>query len=204
MFNPNQVTTLLDLMGCEPTPRRLPVEPIARHADLSDDHQYRWTLQRRWGAGPSVCWFMLNPSVADERRDDPTLRRVMRFTDAWGYRSAVVVNLYPYRSSLPSSMMAWRAGNGIEPDWALAENRRRASLVLAPCELMIAAYGVLEGRQIDDLKLWIGSIAPKRKWRCLGTTAEGWPKHPMARGQHWVPDGTEAQPYDPLRPEVPA
>jgi len=28
---------------------------------LSDDEQYRWWFERRWGDGPLLCWVGLNP-----------------------------------------------------------------------------------------------------------------------------------------------
>lgn len=49
------------------------LEPtIRRSADLSDCETYRYDLTREWDSDlPKVVWIMLNPSIADERVDDP-------------------------------------------------------------------------------------------------------------------------------------
>ena len=77
---------------------------MERAADISSDGLYRWTLRRRWGDGDDVVWVMLNPSTADANKDDPTLRRIIQFSDGWGYGGLLVVNLLPFRSSNPAEV----------------------------------------------------------------------------------------------------
>ena len=38
--------------------------------------RFRYRLGRRWGEGPTVAFVLLNPSTADQLRDDPTVRRL--------------------------------------------------------------------------------------------------------------------------------
>ena len=47
---------------------------------------------------------MLNPSTADDRRDDPTIRRCMAFACAWGY-SALERNLFAWRATDPRELL---------------------------------------------------------------------------------------------------
>ena len=62
-------------------------------AVISQDERHRYSLTRRWGDGPRVCcWIMLNPSTADATTDDPTIRRCIGFTHAWGYDALTVVS----------------------------------------------------------------------------------------------------------------
>ena len=55
-------------------------------AQLSQCRRFRYRLWRVWdGALPSVLFIMLNPSIADECDDDPTIRRCIGFAKAWGF-----------------------------------------------------------------------------------------------------------------------
>lgn len=74
-------------------PTQFPSEPIVRDALIKDG--CRFWLKRAWGAGPLITWIMCNPSDADATRDDPTMRRVIEFSLAWGYGSCVVINIIP-------------------------------------------------------------------------------------------------------------
>src|SRR5262245_24680981 len=82
-------------------------KPIKKTASISACGAFRWTLARTWGCGQQICWVMLNPSTADRRRDDPTIRRVIHFTHSWGYHGLTVVNLYPFRSPHPAQCRRW-------------------------------------------------------------------------------------------------
>jgi hypothetical protein len=42
---------------------------VHRTALFSRDRRYRYRLGRRWGDGAAVCFVLLNPSPADERRE---------------------------------------------------------------------------------------------------------------------------------------
>lgn len=58
-------------------------DTIQRGASLSRCETYRWTLTRTWSSeGGHVCFIELNPSTADHRKDDPTVRRWTHFARA--------------------------------------------------------------------------------------------------------------------------
>src|SRR4051812_29487919 len=92
-------------------------DTIARSATLSQCGTYRWTLTRRWAEGARVCFIGLNPSTADRRDDDPTMRRWTHFARSWGYGGFTAVNLYPYRSSCPAECREWAEPAMTGPDW---------------------------------------------------------------------------------------
>jgi hypothetical protein len=50
---------------------------------------------------------MLNPSDADADNDDPTVRRLIHFSEAHGYGGLMIANLVPYITSDPKKMLEW-------------------------------------------------------------------------------------------------
>src|ERR1700721_1892011 len=82
---------------------------VSKSAEISECGQYRWWLRRSWVRRDSetktVCFVMLNPSVADGIVDDPTIRRCIGFTRSWGYSVLSVRNLFPFRATEPRSLL---------------------------------------------------------------------------------------------------
>lgn len=170
--------------------------PVHREADLSACGRYRWTLSRWWESPASklswVCWIMLNPSTADASVDDPTIRRCIHFSRSWGYPGLVVVNLYPFRSADPRECRKW-------VDWSasrsiLAQNRLVVIDAALTSSLVVAAWGAAPGvrdwAQAVCRSIYAAHVGDEAfsTIHCLGTTAGGDPKHPLARGLHRVPD----------------
>ena len=68
---------------------------------------YRIELRRIWDdAKPVLIVCMLNPSRADDQRNDPTVLALIHFASLWGYGGILIINLFSYRSSSPAEMMA--------------------------------------------------------------------------------------------------
>jgi hypothetical protein len=130
-----------------------------------------------------VAWCMLNPSTADERVLDPTLRRCEGFTRAWGYDGFVIVNLFAWRATDPRELRdAVKCpapigdGNGGAIDDAASR-----------CELVVCGWGAfpaggefwesLGGRTVRN-----GALARIWDWSTphhLGLTKGGHPRHPL-------------------------
>jgi len=171
---------------------RVPQEPIARDAYVRDD--YRFWLRRAWGSGPQIGWIMLNPSRADALRDDPTLWRIMGFSLRWGYGALTVVNLYPYRTPDVDALRRWRSNAKDVVATMFTGNATLAAHELRACDMIVAAWG--NGADRIDTLFFIDRCDTEyrrltgkrlRLWS-IGTTADGDPKHPLARGKHRVPD----------------
>lgn len=147
-------------------------------AVLSDDGLYRYELTR--GAsdlpGSMALWIMLNPSVADAERDDPTVRKCVGFTLRWRLHGLAVVNLYALRSSDPDDLE--RAADPYGP-----ENRAYLEKWLsAPAVgLVVAAWGA-RGRPRAVYEAKVMAAAHQRPLWCLGTTSGGQPRHPARLG----------------------
>lgn len=139
-----------------------------RSAVISEDGVYRYRLDRWWGEGPRVAWVMLNPSTADAEVDDPTIRRVVRFTRDWGYDGLTVVNVYPFRAAKPRDLHRWLKTGAIHPP--LIKNGGVFSDVVGEAPLVIAAWGA----GATD-----GVLPPREGWHHLGLTKDGHPRHPL-------------------------
>lgn len=181
---------------------RLPVM-VRSNAAISEGGSFRWWLTRDWdlAGGYRVAWLMLNPSTADANTDDPTIRRCMHFSHAWGYGGMVVLNLFPYRSSSPRECAQW-ANAWLKVDrstaWdvrdTLMQNASYIEKVAAAAKLHMVAWG---SNPIDES--WMESVledynADGSRF-CLGTAANGMPLHPMARGKMRVPDDAKPIPW---------
>ncbi len=170
-------------------------DTIARSADLSRCGTFRWTLTRTWSTGPHVCFIGLNPSTADHRVDDPTVRRWTHFARAWGYGGFTAVNLYPFRSASPEDCRRWSDYLSNGPDW-YARDALHSGLDMVRAEakaaaLTVACWGVgtWDPHWVDHVVEDIQSgEAPWPDLHCFALAKDGSPVHPMARGRHRIPD----------------
>lgn len=137
-------------------------------AQLSICRRYRFALWRRWSEGPQVLFVMLNPSTADETKDDPTIRRCVGFAQSWSFGSLAVGNLFAFRTPSPSFLKS-----ASEP---IGENNNSWLLRLqAESHLAVAAWGN-HGRFMGR------SVAVRRllpNLHTLGITKLGEPGHPL-------------------------
>ncbi len=51
---------------------------MKKDALISSCRKYRYHLERHWGDAKPCLFIMLNPSTADERKDDRTIKRCIR------------------------------------------------------------------------------------------------------------------------------
>jgi hypothetical protein len=139
-------------------------------AHFSLDRAYRYTLWRRWDMfNPDYIQFIgLNPSTADEQRDDPTLRRCIAFAKREGAGALCMTNLFAFRSTDPHLMQQATDPVGPENDWWLIQMAQEARLV-------IACWGHIGGYLGRDQA--VRAVLPAL-W-ALGLTAAGAPRHPL-------------------------
>lgn len=153
-------------------------------ARLSLDGQYRYELVRRWNRGPLACWIMLNPSTADASVDDRTIRKCIKFTQAWNLSGLVVVNLFAYRATDPKALKTVADPVGPENDEAIYNAVRGARITVAGW----GVHGTLHGRNAAVLDDVLGDY-PGRLY-ALDVTRDGHPKHPL-----YIRDATRPTPY---------
>lgn len=142
-------------------------------ASISDDGVYRYKLWRRWAAGDSLLWVMLNPSTADAAVNDATIRRVIGFSRAWGYGASVVVNLFALRSTAPAALGGHADPVGPHNDAVIA------SEAMAHRDILVA-WGAATGRYVGDRARQVsGGPLAGRRLLCLGNTGATRPRHPL-------------------------
>lgn len=157
---------------------------MTRTATISPCNLYRYMLRRIWDDTLPPCyWIMLNPSTADDKQDDPTIRRVVGFSRGWGFGSANVLNLFALRSPNPQDLIdSEEAGIDIVgPD-----NDRHIDSI-SDTATVIAAWGA------HPMAAWRAFDVRKRfgnRLLCLGTTQGGHPRHPL-----YVKSDTQRRPY---------
>ncbi|TVS13620.1 MAG: DUF1643 domain-containing protein [Wenzhouxiangella sp.] len=139
-------------------------------ANFSRCRRYRYTLWRRWDADRRLVMVIgLNPSTADARRNDPTIRRCIGFARDWGCGGLVVTNLFAFRATYPSDLKAASDPVGPRND---AWIRRMARQV----DVVVAAWG-------ND-GAWLGRSARLQRilsgrLHCLRLNHSGEPAHPL-------------------------
>lgn len=172
---------------------------VRRYAKFSADRRYRYVLGREFApqaqgdllsgwATPAghhtILFVMLNPSVASERIDDPTLRRCMGFAMAWGgFLRLEVVNLFSLVTSDPRELK--RAADPVGPrtDACIRKCGRAADRIVTAW----GAHGDLDGRATTVLGMLKHTGRPLFH---LGLTQEGHPRHPL-----YLPADTVPQPW---------
>lgn len=155
------------------------------HANISPCGTWRWSLTRAWDTSlPMLVVCMLNPSTADGTVNDPTILRLIAFAKAWGFGGLWVVNQYAFRSPHPSVLAAQDACTQEGPMNYMAWNDA-LTYATANGGWALAAWGN-GGQNEGRFNFWADLHGVDLY--CLGTTADGSPKHPLARGKHRIPN----------------
>lgn len=141
----------------------------AAGAVFSDDRRYRYLLWRQWsGVERLVLFVALNPSTADERDDDPTIRRCRGYARAWGASGFMVANLFAFRATRPVDLLSALEPVGKDNDSWL----QLASLVSATT---VACWGN-HGRHLDRSACVLRLLKPVT---VLKVNRTGEPCHPL-------------------------
>lgn len=149
-------------------------------ARFSPCRNYRYDLWRTWIGGDGYVMFVgLNPSTADERQDDPTVRRCMAFAKMWGYESLCMTNLFAFRATDPKVMK--QASDPVGPDnnATLQRHASKAGIVVAAW----GTHGSYLGRET-----MVRKMLPRL--HCLRVTKNGHPGHPL-----YLPKGLMPRPW---------
>ena len=145
-------------------------------AEFSPCRQYRYRLWRQWNAERAKALFvLLNPSMADETQNDPTVERCERRARMWGYGGVEVVNLFAYRSTDPKVLYRVSEPIGMMNDEAILIATIDAGIVI--CGWGEHGAHLRRGQAVLDLLSSDGTMLTKIYH--LGLNASGQPKHPL-------------------------
>jgi hypothetical protein len=143
-------------------------EAMDRGAYISPCGRYRYSLWRQWAPGPMVMFVGLNPSTADARLDDPTIRRCIGFARAWGYCGLMMTNLFAWRSTDPRGMLEADDPTGPDNDRVLLTAHAKAAVTIAAW----GCHGTHGGRHNA-----VRAMLPRLHY--LRLTKDGHPGHPL-------------------------
>ena len=142
---------------------------MKKKANISKDKIYRYTLSRTWDSTkPTVLFIGLNPSIADENVDDPTVTRCINFAKDWGYGTLLMANLFAYRTTYPKEIYLIDDPIGKDNDYYLLECVKQSDLI-------VACWGN-NGTYMDREKI-IKELVPNLY--CLQKNKNGTPHHPL-------------------------
>ncbi|MBT8218993.1 MAG: DUF1643 domain-containing protein [Bacteroidia bacterium] len=154
---------------------------MIRSAVISDDLLYRYMLTRCWQPeGRSVMFIGLNPSTADDRQDDPTIHKCIKFAKRWGYGSLVVTNLFAYRATDPKDLLNTTDPIGTENDAYILKKARQVDQIVCAWGNM----GTLYNRAQEVMSFIPTSSA-------IRINRTGQPSHPL-----YLPDTSELVAYE--------
>lgn len=138
---------------------------ILRKAKFSIDKKHRYELSRHWDLSKSdILFIMLNPSIANENIDDPTIKRLISFTREFKHGGFFVANLFtyitPYSKTLDTSIGLTKL------------NLKTIKNLVNKVDEVIYAWGnsIKEPQELKNLV---------KNPKCFGKNLNGTPKHPL-------------------------
>lgn len=150
----------------------------ARKACFSEDRIYRYTLEIVWQEFDDPCLFQfigLNPSTADEFKDDPTVKRCKEFARKWGADGIVMTNLFAFRGTDPNDMLKHRQPIGEVVDGVELNDLYLAAVKMRCLGRTVACWGN-DGTHLyraQKVKRLLGPM------KALKMTKTGQPQHPL-------------------------
>lgn len=169
-------------------------EPVLRRSAVFNGPGVGLKLSRDWAPGPRALVIGCNPSNAGADRDDPTSSWWNAWFHLFGFGGYDAMNLYPFVSTDPVEcrrVADWSATN----DWWARDQLLFVNLPLlidaakAAHQVFVCWGGIAWDQDwiehvVEEIQT---GVAPYPTLWCWGTTKNGAPKHPMARGQHRIP-----------------
>jgi hypothetical protein len=148
------------------------VDGIEYGAIFDVSGRYRYSLWRAWSPYHThIVFILLNPSTADEHKNDPTILRCMSFARAWNFGSMDVVNLFAYRATDYRELF-----NASEPIGA--ENNRFLMQAVEHASTIVLGWGV-RGTFLSRDRQVMSLLAGRNDLHCLGIAKNGQPRHPL-------------------------
>lgn len=146
---------------------------MASEAAFSECGLYRYRLTRRWAMqGGLINFVMLNPSKANELRNDPTVERCERRARQLGFGAFCVTNIFAWRDTDPTAMRQASEPNGPQNDDILIATAAASDRIIAAW----GAHGEHLGRGPE-----VAAMLREAGLQLyhLGLSKHGHPRHPL-------------------------
>ena len=145
---------------------------LAKGAIFSEDRRYRFALWRIWRPNKTLLMAIgLNPSVAGEVKDDPTITRLMSRAFKAGYGGFLMSNLYAFVSTNPDKLLNNANAVGELTDYYIKEMVELSDRQLCGW----GSFKAVAQRADEVFKMLTNPV-------CLGFNIDGNPKHPLYIG----------------------
>lgn len=148
----------------------------SRSAIISPCELFRYRLERVVGPGLTAAVYGVNPSKADHKIDDQTIRKLYGFGKRLSIGRWLVGNPFAYRATDVKELT--NAVDPIGPD-----NDRHIEQIMRDADLHIVAWGPLSKLPPRLRHRWraIANIAERVgcQLMCWGTAQDGHPRHPL-------------------------
>jgi len=138
-------------------------------AEFSEDRTHRYKLWRIWNDElPLAMCIGLNPSTANDDKNDPTINYLVKMLTIVGYGGFYMTNLFSYISSKPEALLTC-------PD-PIRDNDFKLKQVSNMCKDVIVCWGNFK-QATERIK----QVLPQYpNALCFGKNANGTPVHPLA------------------------
>ena len=138
---------------------------MIREAKFCYTKKNRYFLKREWDRSKGLLlYIMLNPSMADDKNDDPTIRRLINFTKKFNYGGFLVGNIFTKITPNPKEVDKSRGMTN--------KNFKELLKLINKVDEVVYAWGNSTDEP-KELKYLVKS--PK----CFGKNFNGTPKHPL-------------------------
>ena len=148
-------------------------------AIFDESRTYRYLLRRTLQESlfdldaRAITFLLMNPSTADETKNDPTIRRCIRYATDWGFGTLYIGNLSPYRATHPIDMLE----HGLPPQSVIDDNIHNILWAMDRSEKVVAAFGAI-GAKVPGGQEVLTAVKDYDLY-CLGKTKDGFPRHPL-------------------------
>ncbi len=144
---------------------------MIKKANFSPCRKYRYTLTRTWDKNKGIVAFVgLNPSTADENRDDHTITHCINYAKQWGYGGLVMINLFAFKATAPANMKIADDPIGQKNDYWLLKIAKEVDLIIA----CWGNPGTFLNRGKD-----VYNLLKNHNMKCLKINETGEPHHPL-------------------------
>ncbi len=154
---------------------------INRQAHFSEDGKHRYWLLRSWKATPRMALIIgLNPSTADDKNNDPTIRRCVQLAQYNGYGGFIMCNLFTLVTASPAYLQRHiDEANTPKSDETLIRMIRHTHITI--CAWGSWSFADNRARHVMTMI---------KDPQCFVRNLNGSPKHPL-----YLPSQTRITPY---------